>query len=100
MSDETVQLLTGQQIAELWRQFRERKAEGMGALLRGEPVPPLTACPSCGVEPERIDQREEDPEFGVDTTALRLRWSPCGHRFRAVVDLDAPPVDEYRTSTR
>jgi hypothetical protein len=86
MSD-TVQQLTSQQVADLRRQFRDRDAEGLGALLLDEPVPPLPSCPTCGVAPERIDQRTEDPEFGVDVTALRLRWLPCGHRFRAVVDL-------------
>jgi hypothetical protein len=96
-----VQTLTPQQVAELRRQFRNREAEGLGTILRGEPAPPLPACPSCSVEPERVDQRIEDPEFGVDETVLRTRWLPCGHRFRAVIDLDAAyPVDEYRMSTR
>jgi hypothetical protein len=89
---ETVQQLTSQQIATLRRQFSDRDAEGLGAILRSEPVPPLPDCPACSVEPERIDQRVEVPEFGVDETALRVRWLPCGHRFRAVVDLDAVPV--------
>jgi hypothetical protein len=88
MSD-TVQLLTSQQVADLRRQLCERDAEGLGTILRGEPAPPLPRCPACDAETERIDQRVEDPEFGVDETALRLRWLPCGHRFRAVVDLDA-----------
>jgi len=41
---------------------------------------------------EQIDQRVEDPKFGVDEREVRLRWLPCGHRFRAVIDLDAGPV--------
>ncbi|MFC7817571.1 hypothetical protein ACFUTR_23355 [Streptomyces sp. NPDC057367] len=89
---ETVHQLTNQQVADLRRQFRERDAEGLGALLRGEPVPPLPDCPTCGAAPERVDQRVEDPEFGVDETALLVRWRPCGHQLRAVVDLDVGPV--------
>lgn len=85
----TVQQLTSEQVAELRRQFNARTTDGLGALLRGEPAPPLSRCPACDAEAERIDQRVEDPEFGVDVTALRFRWLPCGHRFRAVVDLDA-----------
>jgi hypothetical protein len=86
---EAVQQLTSQQVADLVRQFRKRDAEGLRAIVLGEPAPPLPHCPSCNADAERIDQRVEDPEFGVDETALITRWSPCGHRFRAVVDLDA-----------
>lgn len=91
MSD-TVQQLTGQQAADLRRQLLKRAADGLGTTLRGEPAPPLPPCPNCGDVAERIDERVEDPQFGVDETALRVRWLPCGHRFRAVVDLDVPPV--------
>jgi hypothetical protein len=91
MSD-TVQDLSREQIAELRRQLTARTAEGLGTLLRGEPAPPLPPCPDCKVVAERIDERVEDPKFDVDETALRLRWLPCGHRFRAVINLDAGPV--------
>jgi hypothetical protein len=90
---ETVQQLTRQQIATLRRQFRDRDAAGLGAVLRSEPVPPLPGCLACGVEPERVDQWVDDLEFGVDGAAVRLRWLPCGHRFRAVVDLEVVDLD-------
>lgn len=98
MSD-TVQQLTSQQVADLRRQLRERDAVGLSTVLRNLPAPPLPRCPACDAEAERIDQRVEDPKFGVDETALRLRWLPCDHRFRAVVDLSASPVrpDEETT---
>ncbi|KOG21791.1 hypothetical protein [Streptomyces viridochromogenes] len=97
---EAVQQLTSRQIADLHRQFRERDAQGLGTVLRNLPAPPLPRCPACDAEAERVDQRVEDAAFGVDETALRLRWLPCGHRFRAVVDLDAGPVrpDEEPTT--
>ena len=89
---ETVQRLTSQQVADLRSQFRKRDAEGLSTALRNLPAPPLPPCPACDAEVERIDQRVEDPKFGVDETALRLRWLPCGHRFRAVIDPSAGPV--------
>lgn len=79
--------LTGQQVAELRRRFRQRKAQAMEAALRGMLAgPPLPRCPGCTISAERIDQRVEEPEFGVSETVLRLRWLPCGHVFRAPVD--------------
>ena len=89
---ETVQRLTSEQVVDLRRQLNNRPVEALGTILRSEPLPPLPLCPSCGTAAERIDGRVEDPQFGVDETALRLRWLPCGHRFRAVVDLDTVPV--------
>jgi hypothetical protein len=89
---ETVQQLTSQQVDDLRRQFNNRTVQGLGTTLRGEPAPPLPCCPGCNAEAERIDQRVEDPEFGLDETVLLTRWLPCGHRFRAVADLDAAPV--------
>ena len=89
---ETVQQLTTEQVAELRRQFNDRAAQGLSTVLRGAPAPPLPPCPSCDVVAEQIDQRVEDPKFGVDEREVRLRWLPCGHRFRAVIDLDAGPV--------
>lgn len=100
MTDEAVQHLTSGQFADLKRQFQERDekmAERDASLITSLPLP---RCPSCDGTGERIETRVEDPEFGVDETALRLRWLPCGHRFRTVVEMDAPPVDEYRLSTR
>lgn len=100
MAEDTVETLTSRQVADLRRQLRERDALGLANVLRQLPAPPLPRCPGCDAEAERIDQRVEDPEFGVDGMHLRIRWLPCGHRFRAAVDVDAPPVDEYRLSTR
>lgn len=86
---EAAQQLTSQQVAELRHQFRERDEEIASKGPTEVPAAPLPRCPACGGEAERVDQRVEDPRFGVDEAALRLRWLPCGHRFRAVVDLDA-----------
>ena len=90
--NEAAQPLTSQQAADLRRQFREREASALESLVYSKPMPPLPSCPACGAAPERVDQREEDPQFGVYETALLTRWMPCGHRFRAVVDLSAGPV--------
>ncbi|MDX3520727.1 hypothetical protein [Streptomyces scabiei] len=91
MSETDVQQLTSQQVADLRRQFNARAVEGLGTLLQDRPAP-LPHCPACDAVAEQIDELVEDPKFDVDETALRLRWLPCGHRFRAVVDLDAGPV--------
>jgi hypothetical protein len=86
---EIVQQLTSQQVNDLRRQFDERAAKGLGTVLRGLPAPPLPRCPACAAEAERVDQRVEDPkfEFGADEREVRMRWLPCGHRFRAVIEL-------------
>lgn len=84
--NETLQTLTAEQIVDLRRQLNNRPTEALSTILRGKPLPPLPPCPACGAAAERVDERVEDPEFGVYGTALRLRWLPCGHRFRAVVD--------------
>lgn len=89
---ETVQPLTSQQVADLRRQLNKRPTEALSTILRGKPLPPLPPCPDCGAAAERVDERVEEPKLNVDETALRLRWLPCGHRFRAVADLDAGPV--------
>ncbi|TVZ96501.1 hypothetical protein [Streptomyces sp. BK340] len=89
---ETVQQLTNEQVAALRQQLNNRPVQALGTILSGDPLPPLPPCPACGAAAERIDQRVEAPAFGVYETALRLRWLPCGHRFRAVADLDAGPV--------
>ena len=90
---ETVRQLTSQQVSDLRRQFDER-AERLASLGPTEiPTAPLPGCPACGAEAERIDQRVEDPKFDVGEREVRMRWLPCGHRFRAVVELvDAGPV--------
>lgn len=88
---ETVQQLTRQQMANVRGQFEDRLKE-LISLDPGAPHPPLPRCPSCEADAERIDQRLEDPEFGADETVVRMRWLPCGHRFRGVVDPDVQPV--------
>lgn len=85
---ETVQQLTSQQVAELRRQLREHDM----LVVTGAGAAALPPCPTCGSVTERIQSQAEDPKFDVDETAIRYRWLPCGHRFRAVVDLDAGPV--------
>lgn len=98
MSD-TVQQLTRQQMADVRGQFEQRLLDTIGSA-PGGPYPPLPCCPTCGADAERIEQRLEDPQFGVDETVLRMRWLPCGHRFRGVVDPDVQPVrpDEEPTT--
>jgi hypothetical protein len=94
------QQLTSEQVAALRRQLNNRPVQALGTIARGEPLPPLPPCPACGATAERVDERVEDPQFGVYETALLVSWSPCGHRFRAVVDPSAGPVrpDEEPTT--
>ena len=97
---EPVQHLTTEQVSELRRQMNNRVVQGLVTTLWGEPAPPLPHCPGCGADAERVDEREEDPQFGVYETARLVRWLPCGHRFRCVVDPSAGPVrpDEEPTT--
>lgn len=90
---ETVHQLTSEQVSDLRHQFDER-AERLAGLGPTEiPTAPLPCCPACAADAERIDQRVEDLKFGVDEREVRMRWLPCGHRFRAVIELvDAGPV--------
>lgn len=90
---ETLHQLISEQITDLRRQFDER-AERLASLGPTEiPTAPLPHCPACAAEAERIDQRVEDPKFDVDEREVRMRWLPCGHQFRAVIELlDAGPV--------
>lgn len=96
---ETVQQLTRQEMANVRGQFEQRLLDTIDST-PGGPYPPLPCCPSCGADAERVDQRLEDPEFGVDETVVRMRWLPCGHQFRGVVDSDVQPVrpDEEPTT--
>ncbi|SES03890.1 hypothetical protein [Streptomyces qinglanensis] len=88
----SVQELTAEQMAELRWQLNSRPVRALGTIARGEPLPPLPRCPGCGAVAERVDERLEDPQFGVYETALLARWLPCGHRFRGIVDPFAESV--------
>lgn len=99
MSEDAVQTLTSQQVADLRRQLRERDEQIVSRGPFGIPAGPLPRCPECDIETERIDQRVEDPRFVIDMRVLRLRWLPCGHRFRASLD-DVPSVEECEAVAR
>jgi len=85
---QTVQGLTSEQHANLRRQLRERDMEVLTSTGPGL-LPP---CPSCGAQTERLQSQAEDFVFEAFEPVIRYRWLPCGHQFRAVVDLDAEPV--------
>jgi len=94
-----LETLTVEQVAALRRQLNNRPTEALSTVLRGKPLPPLPPCPACGASAERVDERVEDPQFDVYDMALRLRWLPCGHRFRAVVDPSAGLVGPGEETT-
>jgi hypothetical protein len=88
---ETVQQLTRQEMANVRGQFEQRLLKTIDSV-PGGPYPPLPRCPACDADAERVEQRMEDPQFAVDETVVRMRWLPCGHRFRGVVDPGVQPV--------
>lgn len=99
MSEDAVQTLTSRQLAELRRQLRERDEQIVSRGPLGVPAAPLPGCPACEVEVERIDQRLEEPKFAVGMRVLRLRWLPCGHRFRAATE-EPPSMEECEGAAR
>ena len=81
---DTVQGLTSEQAADLRRQLREHGMQ----VLTGNGTGALPPCPACGAEAERLQSQAEGQVFEVDERVIRYRWLPCGHQFRAAVDLD------------
>lgn len=57
-------------------------------MLQVPDYPPLPACPECGAAATAIDSMVEPSTFTVDEPAILINFAPCGHRFRAVPDLD------------
>jgi hypothetical protein len=95
---EVVQQLTDEQVADLRRQFRERNEQYAALGPTQDPAAPLPHCPACDAEAVDIDSLAEDPEFGVAEVVLHMRWLPCGHRFRAVVDEGERPASGEEAS--
>jgi hypothetical protein len=64
------------------QQRSERRAEDIFAGVMQVPdYPPLPDCPTCGVAPERIVSRVEDPSFFADGQPILVDFKPCGHGF-------------------
>ena len=89
MSQHEVQRLTPQQMADLRIELRDRDEEFASRGPFAAPILRLPKCPACEGTAEQIEMRLEDPELGKNERMLRLRWLPCGHRFRAVDDIRA-----------
>ncbi|WP_282084008.1 hypothetical protein [Streptomyces tendae] len=82
--------ITPGQFTALRRGLQEREAEIIERMLQQPDYPPLPPCPECGAEVEQIDSMVEPPSFGLPEQAFLINVKPCGHRLRAVVDLDEP----------
>ena len=71
--------------AELLRYLESRMQERAHDIIRNvlqvPDYPPLPECPTCGVTPERIVSRVDDPGFLVDGQAVLVDFKPCGHGF-------------------
>lgn len=76
------------QVVAMQAAMRQREEAIIDGVLQQPDYPPLPACPECGTAPERIAERIEEPKFGVDEDAVLVNIKPCGHRFRAVVELE------------
>jgi hypothetical protein len=81
--------LGADQLAQLRRASQEREDRILARVLQVPDYPPLPACPECGASPTAIDSMVEPSAFGVDELAILINFTPCGHRFRAVPDLDS-----------
>jgi hypothetical protein len=81
--------LRADQLAQLRRASQERENRIFASMLQVPDYPPLPACPECGGSPTCIESMMVEPSaFGVDEFAILINFTPCGHRFRAVPDLD------------
>lgn len=83
--------LSPAQLAALRQATREREDTIVRNVLQQPDYPPLPACPECGTVAERIDSRMEVPAFGQLEDVMLVNFTPCGHRFRAVVPVDGLP---------
>ncbi|MFH8531517.1 hypothetical protein ACH4GE_24240 [Streptomyces tendae] len=82
--------ITPSQFTAMRQALQEREAEIIGRLLQQPDYPPLPPCPECGAEAEQIDSMVEPPSFEFAEPVVLINVQPCGHRLRAVVDLDEP----------
>lgn len=80
--------LTADQFAAMRKSLRKREAAIIEQVLQQPDYPPLPACPECGHLLEEIISGVEGPGFGVAGTTFLINVEPCGHRFRAAVNLD------------
>lgn len=69
-------------------ELRKREEAIIEQVLQQADYPPLPACPECAVAVEKMESMVEPQKFEVDEQAVLINLKPCGHRFRAVVDLD------------
>ncbi len=83
--------LSPAQFSAIRQALRDRERAIIEHVLQQPEYPPLPPCPECGAVVEQMDSAVEPPKFEVDEQAFLINVKPCGHRFRAVVDLDETP---------
>jgi hypothetical protein len=65
----------------LQQRAEQRAKEIIDGVLQVPDYPPLPDCPTCGVAPERIVSRVDEPGFFVDGQSVLVDFKPCGHGF-------------------
>ncbi|MFJ7998962.1 hypothetical protein ACIQ7D_17700 [Streptomyces sp. NPDC096310] len=70
------------------RALAQREHEIIEQVLQQPDYPPLPPCPRCRAPVEAMDSMMEPPQFAVIEQAFLINLKPCGHKFRAAVDLD------------
>jgi hypothetical protein len=73
--------LTREWLTETDQAMRDRETAIIKGVLQTPDYPPLPACPTCHVTPQRIDSRLDEPKFGQDGDDVLINFAPCGHRF-------------------
>lgn len=73
--------MTAEWLLYLQRRAEQRAEEIIRDVLQVPDYPPLPGCPSCGIAPERIVSRMEEPSFFADGIPVLVDFKPCGHGF-------------------
>ncbi|MDH6610297.1 hypothetical protein M2164_005932 [Streptomyces sp. SAI-208] len=82
--------LSPEQFHDMRHALDQRERAIIEHVLQQPDYPPLPPCPECGAAVEQMDSMVEPPQFAVDEQAFLINVKPCGHKFRAVIDLDEP----------
>ncbi|HTE56978.1 MAG TPA: hypothetical protein VK698_39265 [Kofleriaceae bacterium] len=83
--------LSPSQLNDMGEAIRDRERTILAGAPQRPDYPPLPPCPECGAVAERVESMMELPSFGVYEQVVLIDLTPCGHRFKATLELDESP---------